>query len=140
MRVCCTDVKNSTSVFGLFSCGDGNIYLFLGERVLTEFVSVPCNTKYVKPMKHAAHYSFLIFLSVSLLFLWKYICFFLELLTFENAKESAEANVSCITNPKRICTKQFCKCAFWMSLFTVGQRARSLPVPSSSMNNLPVYT
>lgn len=129
------------SLTGLFFCGDGNIYFFFpGERVLTEFVSVPCNTKYVKPMKYAACYSFLIFLSASLLFLWKYTCYFLELLTFENAKGSAEAKVSCVTNPKRIHTKQFCKCAFWMSLFTVCQCARPLPAPSSSMNNLPVYT
>lgn len=64
----------------------------------------------------------------------------LELLIFANARESAQAKVLCVTNPKRIHTKHFCKCAFSMVLFTVATMHGPLPTPSNSVNNLLVYT
>ena len=60
-----------TGLVSLFLCGDGNIYFLPREEVLSEFVSVPCTTKYVKPVKYTACKSFLVFILILPLFLWK---------------------------------------------------------------------
>lgn len=59
-----------TGLVSFFLGGDENIYFFPGERVLSEFVSIQCDMKYVKANEIRSLYnSFLVFLWESPLFL-----------------------------------------------------------------------